>query len=408
MSDSKANTNLTAAVQALLAYCGSNDWAGYDPYDALNSRLFKAVPLLDSKFPRLVITQVLKRLPVNLRPLLAIPKSQNPKGLALFLSGLVKLNRIGFEKQRELEQLIVFMIERLNALRSPRARYSCWGYSFPWQTRTMVVPSGMPNLVCTTFVANALFDAHDWNRNVQCLKMGLSAAEYVLDELYWSDGSAAGFSYPLPSVRNQVYNANFLASALLCRAYSYTGNERFIHPALHVARYSAEKQQAGGSWPYGEAPSQGWIDNFHTGYNLCALRALSRYIAADEFEGVIRRGFEFYRKHFVGRDGSTGYFHDRIYPLDIHAVAQCIITLVTFIDIDPDNLLRAHDVLHWALTHMWDERGFFYYRVLRSHTNRISYMRWSQAWMFLAMATLLEASKRDDIEVTDSRYEAVS
>jgi hypothetical protein len=39
---------------------------------------------------------------------------------------------------------------------------------------------------------------------------------------------------------------------------------------------------------------------------------------------------------------------------------------------------------------MWDSRGFFYYRVLRSCTIRTSYMRWSQAWMLLALATLLD------------------
>jgi len=38
---------------------------------------------------------------------------------------------------------------------------------------------------------------------------------------------------------------------------------------------------------------------------------------------------------------------------------------------------------------MWDERGFFYYRVLRFCTIRTPYMRWAQAWMLLAMATLL-------------------
>jgi len=33
----------------LLAYCQANDWAGYDPYDALNSEIFKALPVLDFK-----------------------------------------------------------------------------------------------------------------------------------------------------------------------------------------------------------------------------------------------------------------------------------------------------------------------------------------------------------------------
>jgi hypothetical protein len=28
------------AALSLLAYCRANDWAGHDPYDALNSRIF--------------------------------------------------------------------------------------------------------------------------------------------------------------------------------------------------------------------------------------------------------------------------------------------------------------------------------------------------------------------------------
>jgi hypothetical protein len=68
-----------------------------------------------------------------------------------------------------------------------------------------------------------------------------------------------------------------------------------------------------------------------------------------------------------------------------------MITLLQLRQLDAGNLALAHGVLRWALTHLWDDRGFFYYRVLRSHTNKISYMRWSQAWMLLAMVTLLEA-----------------
>jgi hypothetical protein len=47
-------------------------------------------------------------------------------------------------------------------------------------------------------------------------------------------------------------------------------------------------------------------------------------------------------------------------------------------------------VLQWTATHMWDSRGFFYFQKLPYYTNRISYMRWSQAWMLLALSTYLE------------------
>jgi hypothetical protein len=404
----KTNEDIRVATQKLLAYCRANEWAGYDPYDALNSRLFDVVSMLDRRIPRLVLTQALKRLPVNIRPLLAIPKTQNPKGLALFLSAFIKLCRMGVEDQQELQELIAFMSERLGALRSTGVAYSCWGYSFPWQTRTIVVPLGAPNLVCTTFVANALFDVYDYCRDSQCLNMALSAAEYILNELYWTEGGAASFRYPFPSVRSEVHNANFLAAALLGRAYCRTSDKKFLLPALQVARCSAAKQQADGSWYYGEAASQRWIDNFHTGYNLCALRNLSRLAATTEFDGILLRGFEFYRCHFFGADGSVRYFHDRTYPIDIHSVAQSIITLLTFKDMDSGNLPLAHSVFQWAVTHMWDDRGFFYYRVLRSHTNRISYMRWSQAWMFLAMVMLQEASSSEGGEGLDARLAEVA
>ena len=392
-----------AAILKLLAYCRSNEWAGYDPYDALNSDLFKALPFLNSRVPRLGLTQALKRSPVNLRSLLQVPKTQNPKGLALFLSALIKLWRKGLQDRQELQELIAFMIERLSALRSPGVPYWCWGYSFPWQTRTIVVPLGAPNLVCTSFVGNALLDASDHCRDSRCLEMALSAAEYILNELYWTGGGSVGFSYPLPSLRIQVHNANFLAAALLCRVYSHTKDKKFLLPALQVARYSARKQHPDGSWHYGEALSQRWIDNFHTGYNLCALQAVGRYAATTEFNGVLERGYEFYRRHFFRKDGSVRYFHDRNYPIDIHCVAQSIITLVTLKDMDPGNLRLAHSVLGWALTHLWDDRGFFYYRVLRSHTNRISYMRWSQAWMLLAMVMLQEASRSEGTDELDRR-----
>jgi hypothetical protein len=385
--------DVEAAFLKLLAYCRNNEWAGYDPYDALNSKVFTALPFLNAKLPRLVLTQVLKRSPVNVRRLMLIPKTQNPKAIALFLSAFLKLPRVGLADQDGLAQL---MVDRLVSLRSPGVPYWCWGYSFPWQTRTHVVPAGAPNLVCTTFCASALLDAYEQRHESRCLSMAVSAAEYLLNELYWDDGGrAASFSYPLPSLRAQVHNANFLAAALLCRLYKHTRREEFLSPALKVARYSAAQQNTDGSWHYGEASSQRWIDNFHTGYNLCALQSIGRSTGTTEFKSCIRRGFDFYRAHFFREDGAAGYFHDRTYPADIHSVAQSIITLLDLKDLDPSNVALAHSVFRWAMNHMWDDRGFFYYRVLRLLTIRTSYMRWSQAWMLLAMSTLLCESRAE-------------
>jgi len=374
------------ASEKLLAYCRAREWAGHDPYDALNSRLLTGVPILDIKPVRLVITQALKRSPIDLRRWLLIPPTQNPKALGLFLAAALK--RPGAEGTATAE----WMIDRLSALRSAGTSYWCWGYSFPWQTRTLVVPRGTPNLVCTTFVADALLDAYERLGHSRCLTMAVSAGDYIVKELYraGTDGSA-GFSYPLPTMPSHIHNANLLAAALLCRIHALTGEQRFLEPALAAARWSVRRQRADGSWPYGEGRTQQWIDNFHTGYNLGALRSIGRSLGTDEFELHVQRGFTFYRAHFFTSEGIARYFHNETYPIDIHCVAQSLITLTTFRDLGASNETLAYAVLRWALDNMWDDQGFFYYRVLRMGTIRTSYMRWSQAWMLLALAHLLEA-----------------
>jgi len=377
------------AGQRLLAYCRSSDFAGHDPYDALNSKVFLSLPVLHSRLPRIALIQTLKRSPINIRWLLRVPKTQNPKAIALFLSALLKAPELD---ACETGDLGAWLAERLVTLRS-ESPYWCWGYSFPWQTRTMLVPRGSPNLVCTTFVANALLDFYQLHPDSRWLSIAVSAAKYLLNELYWTDGPVASFSYPLPALQSRIHNANFLAAALLCRLYAYTGDKRFLDPGLKAARYSCSRQHENGSWAYGEARSQQWTDNFHTGYNVCALQQIDRLLETNEFESHIQRGLDFYKRHFFREDGAARYFHNSTYPIDIHCVAQSIITLIAFRDLDPDNVRLAHSVFQWAKRHMWDDRGFFYYRVLRFGTIRTSYVRWSQAWMLLALATLLESGR---------------
>src|SRR3989475_9967429 len=116
MIDSRTSLeNAKATALKLLAYCEANDWAGYDPYDALNSRVFTALPFLNSRLPRLVLTQALKRSPVNIRRLLLIPKTQNPKAIALFLAACLKLSKLVAPSQ---EDRVGMMVEKLVALRS--------------------------------------------------------------------------------------------------------------------------------------------------------------------------------------------------------------------------------------------------------------------------------------------------
>jgi hypothetical protein len=375
------------ALSRLLDYCKKNNWAGYDPYDALNNELFKRLPFLDSRIPRLVLTQFLKRSPINFRNLLMIPKTQNPKALALFLKTFLKLSG---DQKYDSENNIAMILERIKALRSPNTTYWCWGYSFPWQGRLVLAPRGEANLVCTVFVADALMDTYEHNQDANCLAIAASVAEY-LGKLYWEDKNGdAGFSYPVPSIQTKVHNANFLAAALICRVYKYTREKKYLKPALNATRYSTGKQLEDGAWYYGEHEKGNWIDNFHTGYNLSALRTICRSLDSSEFETNIHRGFEFYITNFFTADNFPKYFHNKLYPIDIHAVAHSIITLVEFKDYNERAMGLAEKICQWAIENMQSKEGYFYYQKKKYYTNKISYMRWSQAWMLYAMTFILK------------------
>lgn len=380
--------DLVPAALSLLDYCRQQHWAGYDPYDALNSPLTARLEW-SGKWPRIALTQLLKRAPLNLRPLLLIPRTQNPKALGLFISSIIKLQRTGLVQSNDFLPELLLGVEQT---RAPGPHWS-WGYSFPWQGRSMLVTRGQPNLVCTVFVGEALLDLFEETGDGRYLAMAISAASYLTEDLFWTgENNVASFGYPLASAKSRVHNANFLAAAFLLRVHLHSPDAQKRQVALAAIRYSAGCQRADGSWPYGELPTQAWIDNFHTGYNLCALRRASSYLQTDEFDLSLERGYRYYRSHFFNFDAAPKYFHDALYPIDSHCVAQSIITLLAFRDKDPEALLLAGRVFEWAFRHLRSKRGFFYYQKQPWGTNRISYMRWTQAWMLLALATLLENS----------------
>jgi len=107
----------------------------------------------------------------------------------------------------------------------------------------------------------------------------------------------------------------------VCRLYRETGEKKFLEPALRAARQAVKRQQPDGSWFYGEHSSQRWIIISHW-YNLGALRRWAVPRKPKSSNPSVRRGFEFYRTHFFRQDSAPKYFHDRVYPLDIHCVRR--------------------------------------------------------------------------------------
>lgn len=385
------DTIYTEALYRLKAYCEKEDFKGYDPYDGLNSRLFQSIPLVPrSRLLRLVWIQAFKRSPLNLRRLVGIQKESNPKALGIFLSAYCRLYQLNRD-EGDLQLIHRFCALILDSV-SKGYGGACWGYNFDWESRAFFQPKFTPTIVATSFIANALLDAYEITGDKRLLDTARSSCDFILKDLnrtYDADGDFA-FSYSRLD-KSIVFNASLLGSRLLARVYQLTGEQELAEPARRSVAFCCKHQKADGSWSYGTYSFHYWIDNFHTGYNLECLYDYTKYTGDRSFESNMEKGFEYYIPTFFTEEGIAKYYNDSVYPIDIHAPAQLVITLVKLGRFKEYEAL-AGKVLQWTIRNMQDSSGYFYFQVNKYFSSRIPYMRWSQAWMLYALAMFAEAS----------------
>lgn len=388
----------------LRKYCEAEQYKGWDPYDGLNSKVFQTIPFL-KRFAlcRLVVIQGFKRCPFNLRRLAMVPKEYNAKGIGLFLSGYCNLfhtveARPGLEKSFGSKEVLINKInevaEILISLQSNGYSGACWGYNFDWQARRLFLfPKNTPTVVATNFCATALMEAYEITKNKKYLDVALSSANFVLKDLHrtpYKDGFL--FSYSPLNGNNTVFNASLLGSRLLSYCYHYTGNEEYKRLAEQSIKACCAGQKTNGAWVYGMLPVQSWVDSFHTGYNLDALVAYQELTGDDKYNKYIESGFNYYIHNFFEEDGTPKYYDNKMYPIDIHCPGQLFVTLARLHKFSEYREL-ADKVLKWTITNMQDKKGYFYYQLKKGVNSKISYMRWSNAFMFNALSYYLLENK---------------
>ena len=392
---------LLKTIHNLKQYCESEQYKGWDPYDGLNSRLLMSIPgFKNSSLYRLVIIQFFKRCPINFRRFALVPKEYNAKGIGLLLQGycnlLYAVNKkqslaIEFGSVEEIKSQIHNLATLLISLRSQGDYHgACWGYNFDWQARlSFIFPKFTPTVVATSFCAKALISAYEATGKKEYLDVALSSAQFVINDLHRTNSNGGFlFSYSPLKGNDTVYNASLLGSELLSCCYKYTREEKYKELARLSVNACCRGQQENGAWLYGKLPIQNWVDSFHTGYNLVALNTYQQFTGDTSFKNYISKGLYYYLNNFFETDGAPKYYDDKKYPIDIHCPAQLFVTL-SRLDILEENKELANKVLKWTINNMQSPKGYFYYQIKPFLNSRISYMRWSNAFMFNALTYYL-------------------
>src|SRR5437764_3844813 len=269
------------AYDELFKWCQEHDFAGHDPFDALNSRVFQATPLAQSRNARFIWTQLVKRSPSDLRMLARVPAERNAKGIALFALAQIANHR-RLKTEESAKQAHSFLSDLLS-MKLVGYSGACWGYNFDWQSRNFFAPRDTPTIVPTAFAARAFIESGQG-------ETARSVCDFILKDLPRSVDNKRElcFSYA-PNHDTRIFNASLLAAEVLARVAKLTGEHELYDFAERATRYVVRNQQPDGSWTYGADPKQSWIDSFHTAYILFSLK---RVIAASPFGSEFQTALE--------------------------------------------------------------------------------------------------------------------
>lgn len=380
-------THIELVLDTVLDYSEAQDWRGFDKHDALNSPILERL-FGGTRMTRLLATQAVMRAPVNLRPALRTPRTFNPKGLALFVLGLLDRHAADGDA-RHLARVCVLLPQLTAMAVTTHSGGQAWGYQYPWQDLGFYAPRGTPNAVVTAFVCEAFLAAHRRLGEPAFLEQVRPAITFFLQDLQKlkDEREELCLSYmPLPMTM-RVMDVSILIASVLAQFAKQADQPQWLPAARRLTCYVVRRQTNYGAWFYTDPPEDSPIrhDNYHTGFILDALANYMQATGERQWQPKYDAGLEFYAQHLFEPDGAPRWMSDRSFPHDIHGAAQGILTFSRHLQNHGD---LARRIARWSIDEMYHPEGRFYYQRTRWYTKTFTQLRWCNAWMVRALAAL--------------------
>jgi len=391
------NRDIEESLKLLVEYVENQNYSGYDPYDALNSSELNHI---NSKLFRVMFTQFFVYSPINLRLFFHIDKGINPKALGLLLSAYSNLYKTRRIERKFFDEVSSKLVTLLLENASNGFSGSCWGFNFNWNDVKRNAKKYTPTLVISSFVGNGFLDVYDITHNKKYMEIAESITHFILKDLHIREfQNGICFSYS-PIDDHVVHNANCLGAAFLSRVYQLNSDKNLLEYSRKAFEYSLSQQNKDGSWLFQLDAETGKIRNqidFHQGFIIDSLCASinNKTLVDEKYLKGLKKAVVFYKNNQFFEDGRSLWRLPQKYPIDIHHQAQGIITFSKLYSLfqDVEYLNFSKKIVEWTIENMQDKNGYFHYQKWPFFTNKISYMRWGQAWMMLALSEYLTYTK---------------
>jgi hypothetical protein len=276
----------------------------------------------------------------------------------------------------------------------------CWGYDYPYVTAKSKVSKDFPTVIHHAYIQRGFYHYYKLYKD-QSVKHFLEKSKgFVVNSLNIEKfDTGICFSYN-PTATDCCYNASMHAAVCLARLYELFDDKELIPLIEGALDFVVSRQQTNGVWFYSfqeiDGPERKQID-FHQGFILESFKEVIDCIgySKSQWDNAIKLGLEYYYNNQFYPSGRSLWRIPKKYPVDIHNQAQGIITFSKFAQFDKKYSSFANVIADWTIKNMQNyKKGFFYYRKFKYYTNRIPYMRWSQAWMLLAFSILPDEQKK--------------
>ncbi len=388
------------AYHKLFDFISRHNFKGYDPYDGNHTRF----GLLKKYYPtRLVLTYLNKFSPVNFRPLLGISRSESNQTLAFLMRAVLTHNPGTSQAEEFIQNTLNHFIT--SSQKKIYGEHAWYGLDFPVQMLKPKTPfdHSIPDVIATEACALAILQYAQKEHKYDLLKEYITGVVgYFMKHHLVESGNNTFFKYYPDSPLHQVtYNASIIAAVYLLEVDHIEKETTWTETAKKAIDFVVNRQHPEGYWNYrinlktGEEKQQ--ID-FHQGF---ILDALLRFIQLEGNNNPVakesyKKGLEFYHKKQFLPNGQGIYRYPRKWPVNIHNQAQGIITFTRAAAAGFGEKYHhfARTIAQWTIQNMQDKDGHFYFLKYPLFTNKIPYIRWSDAAMAYALAVLLKYEKK--------------
>jgi len=370
------------------------EFKGYDPADVLQSRIIQQISKKNKTLRRFLI-HCNTYSPINFRKLLGIPPMYNITAMIILADVYRALLRITGESLyiRKMEELLSFLysngIKKKNGIG--------WSRLINYQSKGSLHTTKVPLTLLTAKAGMVFLKAFKITGNKTYLEIAENACNCILNEMQFNkDELGVCLSY-IAGGDERIYNASAVAAQFLFELGLLLGNKSYKSLSMELTKYICKRQNPDGSWYYG------YYGNvlkkqrdFHQGFILDSLIEIYKKSGGEYLKNVIVKGAEYYKNFQFLNNGRSKWRYPIIYPIDIHNQAQGIITFSKLKTFDNKYFNFSKVILDWTVNNMYDKKkSYFYYQKFPLLTNKIRYLRWSQALMLHALVALYGATNRE-------------